>query len=95
MTGADFPPPVKVRLTTAAGSLDHEAQRQVVLEMTRLVADAAGDPAVAERTLVLHSEVAEGGWGDGGRAFARKEFDELNAALRADNPVPDQARDRE
>lgn len=83
MAGSGFPPPVRVRLTTAAGSLDRAAQRQAVAEMTRLISQAAHDPSVSERTLVLHSEIAEGGWGDNGAALGREDFDRLNAALHS------------
>jgi phenylpyruvate tautomerase PptA (4-oxalocrotonate tautomerase family) len=82
LAGADTPPPVRVRLTTAAGSLDTNAQVQVVGEITRIVAEAAEDPSLTARTFVLHSEVAEGGWGARGTAMGRADFDRLNAALR-------------
>jgi phenylpyruvate tautomerase PptA (4-oxalocrotonate tautomerase family) len=82
LAGTDTPPPVRVRLTTAAGSLDKDAQSQVVREITRIVAEAADDPSLSGRTFVLHSEVAEGGWGARGTAMGRADFDRLNAALR-------------
>lgn len=82
LAGTDTPPPVRVRLTTSAGSLDANAQGQVVREITRIVAEAAGDPSLAARTFVLHSEVAEGGWGARGTAMGRADFDRLNATLR-------------
>jgi phenylpyruvate tautomerase PptA (4-oxalocrotonate tautomerase family) len=81
LAGPGAPAPVRVRVTTAAGSLDRGAQRQVVADITRLVAQAAGDESVAARTLVLHSEIAEGGWGTGGVALGREDFDALNAKL--------------
>ncbi len=82
LAGADTPPPVRVRLTTAAGSLDADAQGQVVRDVTRIVAEAAEDPSLTGRTFVLHSEVAEGGWGARGTAMGRADFDRLNALLR-------------
>ena len=82
LAGADAPPPVRVRLTTAAGSLDADAQGQVVRDVTRIVAEAAEDPSLTGRTFVLHSEVAEGGWGARGTAMGRADFDRLNALLR-------------
>jgi phenylpyruvate tautomerase PptA (4-oxalocrotonate tautomerase family) len=82
LAGIGTPPPVRVRLTTAAGSLDTNAQGQVVREITRIVAEAAEDPTLTARTFVLHSEVAEGGWGAGGTALGRADFDRLNVALR-------------
>ncbi len=70
-------------MTTAAGSLDREGQRQLVANLTRIVAEAAADPSVAGHVLVLHSETAEGGWGAGGVALGREDFDRMNAALKA------------
>jgi phenylpyruvate tautomerase PptA (4-oxalocrotonate tautomerase family) len=51
LAGTDNPPPVRVRLTTAAGSLDTNAQGQVVGEITRIVAEAAEDPSLTARIL--------------------------------------------
>jgi phenylpyruvate tautomerase PptA (4-oxalocrotonate tautomerase family) len=82
LAGPDTSPPVRVRLTTAAGSLDTNAQGQVVGEITCIIAEAAEDPSLTARTFVLHSEVAEGGWGARGTAMGRADFDRLNAALR-------------
>ena len=50
------------------GVLDREKQLGVVRELTDIVAAAAGDPAVAERTWVLITESPEGGWGINGHA---------------------------
>jgi acetyl esterase/lipase/phenylpyruvate tautomerase PptA (4-oxalocrotonate tautomerase family) len=82
LAGAGRPAPVRVRVTTAAGSLDADGQRQLVREVTRIIAEAAEDPTLTGRTFVLHSEVAEGGWGVGGNALGRADFDRLNAALK-------------
>ena len=78
LAGAGRPAPVRVRVTTAAGSLDADGQRQLMREVTRIIAEAAEDPALTGRTFVLHSEVAEGG----GNALGRADFDRLNAALK-------------
>ena len=83
LAGGDGPAPVRVRVTTAAGSLDRDGQRQIVADLTRIVAETAADPSVAERVLVLHSETAEGGWGARGVALGREDFDRLNATLKA------------
>jgi hypothetical protein len=48
----------------------------------RISAEAADDPSLTGRTFVLHTEVAEGGWGARGTAMGRADFDRLNAALR-------------
>jgi phenylpyruvate tautomerase PptA (4-oxalocrotonate tautomerase family) len=72
---------VRVQVLTNAGALDREKQVAVVRTLTELVAAAAGDPSVAERTWVLLTEAPEGGWGLWGRAHTN---DELVAAARAE-----------
>jgi phenylpyruvate tautomerase PptA (4-oxalocrotonate tautomerase family) len=60
----------------------------VVRQLTDIVAAAAGDPALADRTWVLLTEAPEGGWGIGGHAnmnaelvtAARAQIAELRAA---------------
>jgi phenylpyruvate tautomerase PptA (4-oxalocrotonate tautomerase family) len=59
---------VRVQVLTPAGVLDREKQLGVVREVTDIVAAAAGDPTVAERTWVLITESPEGGWGINGHA---------------------------
>lgn len=59
---------VRVQVLTPVGVLDRDKQLGVVRELTDIVADAAGDPALAERTWVLLTEAPEGGWGIGGLA---------------------------
>ena len=41
---------------------------RVVKELTDIVAAAAGDPSLRDRTWVLLTESPEGGWGIGGHA---------------------------
>jgi phenylpyruvate tautomerase PptA (4-oxalocrotonate tautomerase family) len=53
---------------TPAGALDRDKQLGVVRELTELVADAAADPGLRERTWVLLTESPEGGWGISGHA---------------------------
>ena len=48
--------------------------------LTALVADAAGDPSLADRTWVLLTEAPDGGWGLAGHANTNEE---LVAAARA------------
>ena len=72
---------VRVQVLTNAGALDREKQIAVVGTLTELVAAAAGDPSVAERTWVLLTEAPEGGWGLWGHAHTN---DELVAAARAE-----------
>jgi phenylpyruvate tautomerase PptA (4-oxalocrotonate tautomerase family) len=59
---------VRVQILTPAGVLDRDKQLGVVAELTDIVAAAAGDSSLRERTWVLLSESPEGGWGIGGHA---------------------------
>ena len=72
---------VRVQVLTNAGALDREKQIAVVRTLTELVAAAAGDPSLTERTWVLLTEAPEGGWGLWGHAHTN---DELVAAARAE-----------
>ena len=70
---------VRVQVLTNAGALDRDKQLAVVSQFTSMVADAAGDPALAGRTWVLLTEAVPGGWGLWGHANTN---DELVAAAR-------------
>jgi len=59
---------VRVQVLTPVGVLDRNKQLGVVKELTEIVAAAAGDPTLTERTWVLITESPEGGWGIGGHA---------------------------
>ncbi len=59
---------VRVQVLTPLGVLNREKQLGVVKELTEIVAAAAGDPTLAERTWVLLTESPEGGWGIAGHA---------------------------
>ncbi|TMC85506.1 MAG: hypothetical protein E6J06_03620 [Chloroflexi bacterium] len=59
---------VRVQVLTPIGVLDRDKQLGVVRELTDIVAAAAGDPQLAERTWVLITESPEGGWGINGHA---------------------------
>ncbi len=59
---------VRVQVLTPVGVLDRNKQLGVVRELTDIVAAAAGDPKLADRTWVLITESPEGGWGIGGHA---------------------------
>ena len=65
---------VRVQVLTNAGALDREKQLAVVERLTALVADAAGDPRLADRTWVLLTEAAPGGWGLWGHAHTNEEL---------------------
>ncbi len=71
---------VRVQVLTNAGALDRDKQLAVVSQFTDLVATAAGDPSLSERTWVLLTEAVEGGWGLEGHA---NKNEELVAAARA------------
>jgi phenylpyruvate tautomerase PptA (4-oxalocrotonate tautomerase family) len=59
---------VRVQVLTPVGVLDRDKQLGVVKELTEIVADAAGDPGLHDRTWVLITESPEGGWGINGHA---------------------------
>ncbi|MEV6028074.1 hypothetical protein [Streptomyces sp. NPDC052036] len=65
---------VRVTVTTNAGALNREQQLGVVKEISDLVAAAAGDPPLAERTWVTLTEAVPGGWGIGGHAYTNDEI---------------------
>jgi phenylpyruvate tautomerase PptA (4-oxalocrotonate tautomerase family) len=71
---------VRVQVLTNAGALDRAKQLAVVAQFTELIASAAGDPSLKERTWVLLTEAVNGGWGLAGHANTN---DELVAAARA------------
>jgi phenylpyruvate tautomerase PptA (4-oxalocrotonate tautomerase family) len=65
---------VRVQVLTNAGALDREKQLALVSSLTEIVASAAGDPTLSERTWVLLSEAPEGGWGLAGHANTNAEL---------------------
>ena len=70
---------VRVQVLTPPGVLSREGQKQLVADVTQIVARIAGDPSQGVRTWVLLTEAAEGGWGIAGTAFGREEFAALAA----------------
>jgi phenylpyruvate tautomerase PptA (4-oxalocrotonate tautomerase family) len=60
---------VRVQILTPVGVLDRDKQLGVVKEMTEIIAAAAGDPSLVERTWVLITEAPDGGWGIDGHAY--------------------------
>jgi phenylpyruvate tautomerase PptA (4-oxalocrotonate tautomerase family) len=72
---------VRVQVLTNAGALDRDKQLAVVAQFTAIIAEAAGDASLAERTWVLLTEAVPGGWGLYGHANTN---DELVAAARAE-----------
>jgi phenylpyruvate tautomerase PptA (4-oxalocrotonate tautomerase family) len=71
---------IRVQVLTPAGVLDRAKQLGVVKELTEIVARAAGDTAIAQRTWVLLTESPEGGWGIAGHANTQAD---IAAAARA------------
>ncbi|WP_210585393.1 hypothetical protein [Streptomyces sp. GESEQ-35] len=65
---------VRVQVTTNAGALNREQQLGVVAEITALIARAAQDPGLADRTWVALCEAVEGGWGIAGHAYTNPEI---------------------
>ena len=72
---------VRVQVLTPVGVLDRDKQLGVVKELTEIIAAAAGEPGLAERTWVLLTESPEGGWGVAGHANTGAD---LAAAARAE-----------
>jgi phenylpyruvate tautomerase PptA (4-oxalocrotonate tautomerase family) len=71
---------VRVQVLTPVAVLDRDKQLGVVKELTEIVATAAGDPSLVDRTWVLITESPEGGWGIGGHANTQAD---IAAAARA------------
>jgi phenylpyruvate tautomerase PptA (4-oxalocrotonate tautomerase family) len=65
---------VRVQVLTNLGALDREKQLAVVGRFTAMVADAAGDPSLPDRTWVLLTEAVDGGWGLAGHANTNEEL---------------------
>jgi phenylpyruvate tautomerase PptA (4-oxalocrotonate tautomerase family) len=74
---------VRVQIITPPGSLNRDGQKQITKEATEIVSRIAGDPSLAERTWVILSIAAEGGWGIAGTAYGQEEFGALAAAAAA------------
>ena len=74
---------VRVQVVTPPAALTRDGQKQLTKEITEIVAKISGDPSQTERTWVLLTEAAEGGWGIAGTAFGRDEFAALAAKAAA------------
>ena len=82
---------VRVQVLTNASALDRDKQLKVVRQFTDIIAAAAGDPGLTDRTWVLLTEAPDGGWGLAGHAntnaelvtAARAQIAELAAAAQA------------
>jgi phenylpyruvate tautomerase PptA (4-oxalocrotonate tautomerase family) len=65
---------VRVQVTTNTGALDREQQLGIVKDITAQVAEAAGDPGLADRTWVALTEAVPGGWGIAGHSYTNDEI---------------------
>jgi phenylpyruvate tautomerase PptA (4-oxalocrotonate tautomerase family) len=65
---------VRVQVLTNAGALDRAKQLAVVRELTAIVAAAAADQSLTDRTWVLLTEAPDGGWGLSGHANTNEEL---------------------
>ena len=74
---------VRVQVLTPVGVLDRDKQLGVVKDLTEIVAAAAGDPSLRERTWVLLTESPEGGWGIAGHANTNEDIAATARALLA------------
>jgi len=65
---------VRVQVLTNAGALNRDQQLAVVAKFTGIVAAAAGDESLKDRTWVLLTEAVDGGWGLWGHAHTNAEL---------------------
>ena len=72
---------VRVQVQTNAGALDRNKQLAVVERLTALIAEAAGDESLRQRTWATLIEAVPGGWGLWGHAHTN---DEIVDAARAE-----------
>jgi phenylpyruvate tautomerase PptA (4-oxalocrotonate tautomerase family) len=59
---------IRAQVLTPVGVLDRAKLLGVVKELTDIIANAAGDTTLTDRTWVLITESPEGGWGISGHA---------------------------
>jgi phenylpyruvate tautomerase PptA (4-oxalocrotonate tautomerase family) len=71
---------VRIQILTPPGALNRDGQRQITKEANEIVARFACDPT--QRTWVILTEAAEGGWGINGTALGVEEFGALAARAR-------------
>lgn len=67
---------VRIQVLTPVGVLDRDKKLGVTKEMTDIVAAAARDPSLRERTWVQIVEAPDGGWGIAGHAYTNIEIAE-------------------
>ncbi|MEV6175238.1 hypothetical protein AB0L99_44525 [Streptomyces sp. NPDC051954] len=69
--GSDY---VRVNVTTNAEALNRDQQLGVVKDITAVIAKAADDPTLAERTWVALTQAVPGGWGISGHSYTNEEI---------------------
>lgn len=69
-----------IQISVPAGSLTAEQKQEMIAKITDVVVEVERIPAVRAGTWVHISEVPEGGWGMGGRAFTLAGLAELTGA---------------
>jgi phenylpyruvate tautomerase PptA (4-oxalocrotonate tautomerase family) len=77
----------RIQVLTPVGVLNRDKQLGVVKDLTEIVAAAAGDPTLAERTWVLLTESPEGGWGIAGHANTNADIAAAAHAAVADSAL--------
>jgi phenylpyruvate tautomerase PptA (4-oxalocrotonate tautomerase family) len=71
---------VRVQLLTPERALNQEQRAGIAKDMTAIISELAGDPALGARTWVLFHEAVDGGWGIAGTAYTNAA---LGEAVRA------------
>jgi phenylpyruvate tautomerase PptA (4-oxalocrotonate tautomerase family) len=65
---------VRVQVLTNAGALSRDKQLAAARRLTDVVAEAAQDPGLTDRTWVILTETYDGGWGIAGHANTNEEL---------------------
>jgi phenylpyruvate tautomerase PptA (4-oxalocrotonate tautomerase family) len=65
---------VRVQVLTNVGALDRDKQLAVVRQLTEVIAHAAADDELLQRTWVMLTEAEPGGWGLWGHAHSNEEL---------------------
>lgn len=68
-----------VQISVPEGALNQEQKQELVTRITDVVVEVEGIPQIRPSVHVLVSEVTDGGWGTGGRAWT---LEALKTAFR-------------
>jgi 4-oxalocrotonate tautomerase len=69
-----------VQISVPEGALSKDQKQQLISRITDVVVDVEGIPQLRQSVHVLVNEVADGGWGTGGKAWT---LEALTAAFGA------------